>query len=227
MKVAIIGPGNMGLGLARLLVAKGHSVALVHKDLQVATRLAAEIGTGADNTQNIKGADAVSAVSDADIVILATPYDSAEAALKEAGDLTGKVLVDIINPITPDYMALTIGHTTSAAEEIAKLAPGAHVVKAFNTVFWQALPFEVRQGNPKVQVLLAGDNADAKEKVSTMVTDLEFEAIDAGPLTNARYIEPVGELNIHFGYALGWGTSISPAWVRLPEKINKTQGEAA
>jgi len=211
MNIAIIGPGNMGLGLARLLVVKGQNVALAHKDIEVATRLAAEIGA------NVQGKDIVSAVSDADIVILATPYESAEAALKEAGDLTGKILVDITNPITPDYMALTIGHTTSAAEEIAKLAPGAHVVKAFNTVFWQALPFDVRRGSPAVQVLLAGDDAAAKETVSTMVTDLEFEAIDAGPLTNARYIEPVGELNIQFGYALGWGTSISPAWIRLAE----------
>jgi len=209
MNIAIIGPGNMGLGLARLLVAKGQNVALAHKDIEVATRLAGEIGA------NAQGKDIASAVSDADIVILATPYDSTQTALKEAGDLTGKILVDITNPITPDYMALTIGHTTSAAEEIAKLAPGAHVVKAFNTVFWQALPFEVRQGNPAVQVLLAGDDADAKKTVATLVTDLEFEAIDAGPLMNARYIEPVGELNIQLGYALGWGTAISPAWVRL------------
>jgi len=212
MKVAIIGPGNMGLGIARLLVAKGHNVTLAHKELEVSKRLAAEIGG------NAQGADTASAVSDADIVILAVPFDSVGAALKEAGDMTGKTLVDITNPITPDYMALTIGHTTSAAEEIARLAPGAHVVKAFNTVFWQALPFDVRRGSPAVQVLLAGDDVAAKETVSTMVTDLEFEAIDAGPLINARYIEPVGELNIHFGYALGWGTAISPAWIRLAEK---------
>ena len=209
MSIAIIGPGNMGLGLARLFAAKGQNVMLAHKDVEVAERLAAEIGS------NVQGKTIADAVSDADIVILATPYDSAAAAIKEAGNLTGKILVDITNPITPDYMALTIGHTTSAAEEIAKLAPDAHVVKAFNTVFWQALPFEVRKGNPAVQVLLAGDDADAKKTVANMVTDLEFEAIDAGPLANARYIEPVGELNIHLGYALGWGTAISPAWVRL------------
>lgn len=215
MRVAIIGPGNMGLGIARLLVAKGHSVALAHKDLQVARRLAGELGANAQNTGDVSGKAVANAVSDAEIVILATPYDSAEVVLKEAGNMRGKVLVDITNPITPDYMALTIGHTTSAAEEIAKLAPDAHVVKAFNTVFWQALPFEVRREQPAVQVLLAGDDADAKKTVAAMVTDLEFEPIDAGPLANARYIEPVGELNIHFGYALGWGTAISPAWVRL------------
>ena len=209
MNIAIIGPGNMGLGLARLFAAKGQNVTLAHKDVEVAERLAAEIGS------NVQGKTIADAVSGADIVILATPYDAAAAAIKEAGNLTGKILVDITNPITPDYMALTIGHTTSAAEEIAKLAPDAYVVKAFNTVFWQALPFEVRKGNPAVQVLLAGDDEDAKKTIANMVTDLEFEAIDAGPLANSRYIEPVGELNIHLGYALGWGTAISPAWVRL------------
>jgi predicted dinucleotide-binding enzyme len=209
MRIAIIGTGHMGLGLARLLLAKGHTVELVHKDPAVARRHAGELGMGA------RGAAPAQAVSGAELVILAVPFASAPAALAAAGDLSGKTLVDITNPITPDYLALTIGHTTSAAEEIAKLAPGAHVVKAFNTIFWQALPFEVRRGKPAVQVFLAGDDPTSKQLVTALVTDLEFEAVDAGPLTNARYVEPVGELNIHFGYALGWGTGVAPAWVRL------------
>jgi len=209
MKIAIIGTGNMGLGLAKLLITKGHTVALVHKDPSVARRHASDLGAGA------QAAATAHAVSDAEIVILAVPYGSAPAALAEAGDLSGKTLVDITNPITPDYMALTIGHTTSAAEEIAKLVPRANVVKAFNTIFWQVLPFEVRRGKAPVQVFLACDDLAAKKLVTVLVTDLEFEAVDAGPLTNARYVEPVGELNIHFGYALGWGTSVAPVWVRL------------
>jgi len=209
VKIAIVGPGNMGLGLARLLVAKDHAVILAHKNPDVSAKLAAGLG-GA-----VRSGTIAEAAQSADIIVLAVPYGAAGAAIAAAGDLTGKTLVDITNPITPDYMALTIGHTTSAAEEIAKLAPGAHVVKAFNTIFWQALPFDARRGKPPVQVLLAGDAAAAKAAVSAMVSDLEFEAVDAGPLTNARYIEPVGELNIHFGYALGWGTSIAPAWVKL------------
>ena len=209
MKIAIIGSGNMGSGLARLFAAKGQEVVLADADVAVATRQAAEIGT------NVQGAEIGAAVVDADIVILAIPYAAAPAVLKAAGSLSGKILVDITNPITPDYMALTIGHTTSAAEEIAKLAPEAQVVKAFNTVFWQALPFAVRQGKAAVQVLMAGDDAEAKATMAALINTLDFEAVDAGPLINARYIEPVGELNIQFGYALGWGTKISPAWVRL------------
>jgi len=196
MDVAIIGPGNMGLGIARLLVAKGNTVSLVHKDLVVAEKAAGKLG------ERAQAHDIAQAVAKADIVILATPYEAAAFALVAAGDLTGKIVVDITNPITPDYMALTIGHTTSSAEEIAKIAPEAHIVKAFNTVFWQALPFDVRVGKPAVQVLLASDNANAKAAVASLVSSLEFYPIDAGPLKNARYIEPIGEMNINFGYAL-------------------------
>ncbi len=209
MNVAISGPGNMGLGIAKLLTEKGNQVSLVHRELDIAAKAAIEVGAGAQ-AKNIE-----EAVSEADIVVLATPFDAAIPVLKTAGDLTGKIVIDITNPITPDYMALTIGHTTSAAEEIAKAVPEARIVKAFNTVFWQALPYAVRKNSAAVQILLASDDAEAKAAVSSLVANLDFDPIDAGPLQNARYIEPVGELNIHLGYALGWGTAISPAWVRL------------
>lgn len=209
MNVAIIGSGNMGLGIAKLLTETGNQVSLVHRDLEVAVSAAAQAGEGA------QGKEIKDAVSEADFIVLATPFEAAVPVLKTAGDLTGKIIIDITNPITPDYMALTIGHTTSAAEEIAKAVPEARIVKAFNTVFWQALPFAARKNSAAVQILLAGDDADAKSAVSALVSGLEFEPIDAGPLQNARYIEPIGEMNIHLGYALGWGTAISPAWVRL------------
>lgn len=209
MSIAIIGPGNMGMGIARLLVEKGRAVTIAHRDLTVAETAAAGLGDLA------RGADIASAARNAESIVLATPFGAVGAAIAAAGDLTGKILVDITNPITPDYMALTIGHTTSAAEEIARLAPEARVVKAFNTVFWQALPFEVRRGKAPVQVFLAADDGAAKATVAEMVEALEFEAVDAGPLANARYIEPLAELNIHLGYALGWGTKIAPSWARL------------
>lgn len=209
MSVTIIGPGNMGLGLAKLLVEQGQAIVLAHRDVLVAEKAAKELGVRAT------AADMSAAVRQSDVIILATPFGAVGAALAAAGDLAGKVVIDITNPITPDYMALTIGHTTSAAEQVAALAPGARIVKAFNTIFWQILPFGARRGKSPVQVLLASDDAAAKATVSELVELLEFEAVDAGPLANARYLEPVGELNIHFGYALGWGTSIAPSWVRL------------
>jgi predicted dinucleotide-binding enzyme len=125
----------------------------------------------------------------------------------------GKVLVDISNPITPDYKALTVGHTTSAAEEIQKLAPQANVVEAYNTIFAELLPADARKGRA-VQVFVAGDDEAAKKVVSDMVTKGDFEAVESGPLSNCRYLEPVGEINIHFGFFLDWGTSAAPAWTK-------------
>ncbi|WP_238298489.1 NADPH-dependent F420 reductase, partial [Methylobacterium soli] len=185
----------------------GIDVAIGHRDPAKAAALAAEIGPRA------QGGGSEAAAKLADIVILAVNYGSAEEALKGAGDLTGKIVVDISNPITPDYKALTVGHTTSAAEEIQKLVPGARVVKAFNTIFSQLLPSEARGGR-EVQVFLAGDDEAAKEAVSGVVSSAGFAPVDAGPLSNARYLEPVGEINIHFGFFLGWGTSAAPAWIK-------------
>ena len=108
-------------------------------------------------------------------------YEDAAEALKAAGDLTNKVVVDISNPITADFKGLTIGHSTSAAEEIQKLAPGAKIVNAFNTIFAELLPTESRKGR-KVQVFIAGDDATAKATVSDLVKATEFEPVDSGTL---------------------------------------------
>lgn len=208
MTIAIIGTGNMGSGIAKLLASKGFDVAIGHRDPAKAAALASEIGPRA------QGGGSEAAVKLADIVILAVNYGTAEAALKGAGDLTGKIVVDISNPITPDYKALTVGHTTSAAEEIQKLVPGAKVVKAFNTIFAQLLPTDAREGRDPVQVFIAGDDDAAKKAISDLVAKVGFQPVEAGPLTNARYLEPVGEINIHFGFFLGWGTSAAPAWIK-------------
>jgi hypothetical protein len=205
MTVAIIGSGKMGAGLARLLASKGFDVAIGNRTPEKATALAKEIGAKA------KGGSVKDAVRDADFVVLAVAYKDAADALKAAGDLTDKVLIDISNPITADYKGLTIGHSTSAAEEIQKLAPGAKVVKAFNTIFAELLPTASRKGR-KVQVFVAGDDEKAKAKVSDLVKALEFEPVDSGTLYNSRFLEPMGEMNILLGVFLGWGTSGAPEY---------------
>jgi predicted dinucleotide-binding enzyme len=130
------------------------------------------------------------------------------------GDLTGKIVVDISNPLKPDMSGLAVGHTTSAGEEVAAKLPGAKVVKAFNTVFAQALQEGPIFGSAKGQVFYAGDDAGAKDKVKDLIASLGFEAVDAGPLANSRYLEPIGMLNIWFGYMAKQGTGIAPAWIR-------------
>jgi len=208
MKVAIIGTGNMASGLAKVLSGVQHEVAIGSRDPGKAAALAEKIG------RHVQGGGMAAAVKLADIVILAIPFACAADALQEVGDLAGKVLVDISNPISPDFKSLIIGHTTSAAEEIQALAPKAKVVKAFNTIFAQLLPIEGRQGK-SLQVFVAGDNDAAKAQVFSLAKSIGFDAVDAGPLSNSRFIEPIGEMNIHFGYFLGKGTTVAPNWIQV------------
>lgn len=208
MKIAVIGTGNMGAGLARLLAGTGSDVVIGHRDPAKAAAFAAELGA------NVEAGGIAAAAKLADIVILAVPYGAVADALGEAGNLKGKILVDISNPITADFRGLVVGHSTSAAEEIQALAPDAIVVKAFNTIFSQLLPAEGRKGKV-LQVFVAGDDEKAKAAVSSLVQSVGFDPVDAGPLTNARFIEPIGEMNIHFGFFLGKGPSVAPAWVQV------------
>jgi 8-hydroxy-5-deazaflavin:NADPH oxidoreductase len=208
MTVAVIGTGKMGSGLVRLLAGKGVQVAVGGRDPAKAAQFAEQIGGGA------QGGGIADALETADVVILAVYYQKMEETIRAAGDLTGKVLVDISNPITENFKNLLVGHTTSAAEEIQKLAPQAKVVKAYNTIFAELLPAEAREGRAPVQVFVAADDEAAKKAVFDVVAKGGFEPVDSGPLSNARFLEPVGEMNIHFGFFLGWGTSAAPAWTK-------------
>lgn len=208
MKIAVIGTGKMGAGFARAFTSSGVDVVIGHRDPAKAASLAAELGA------TVEGGGTAAAVKLADIVLLALPYESVASVLGEVGDLTDKILIDISNPITADYKELLLGHTTSAAEEIQKAAPGAHVVKAFNTIFAGLVSPEVRAGKT-LQVFVAGDDADATAKVRELAEKLSFEAVNAGPLSNSRFLEPIGEMNIHFGFFLGMGPTVAPTWVRI------------
>ena len=207
MKVTVIGAGNMGSAFVTQLTRARHEVTVTARDSAKAAQLAAaNPGARAVATEG--------AVAGADAVVLATGYADAVTALRSLGELAGKVVIDITNPLTADYMGLTIGHDTSAAEEIAKAVPGAEVIKAFNTVFAQVLAEGADLGGRKVTVFIAGDSARGKETAKTLAESMGFDTIDAGGLKNARYLEPLGGLNIYLGYGAGLGTSIAPTWIR-------------
>jgi 8-hydroxy-5-deazaflavin:NADPH oxidoreductase len=206
MKVSLIGSGNMSGAFAAQLVKAGH-------DVTVTSRNAATVAAVADAT----GAKVIASnrAADADVLILATSAGDAVPALKGLGDLTGKVVVDITNPLTADYMGLTIGHSTSSAEEIARAVPGIRVVKGFNTIFAQVLGAGAAlPDGGKATVFLASDDADAKSAVTGLAQSMGFAVTDAGPLKNARYLEPLAGLNIYLGYGAGHGTAIAPTWVK-------------
>lgn len=176
MTVAVIGTGNMGAGIARLLASKGEKVVIGSRDPAKAAKLAEEIGAGTE------GGGIAAAAKMADVVVLAVNYPQVGEAIAGGGGFAGKVLVDISNPITEDFKGLRVGHTTSAAEEIQKLAPEAKVVKAYNTIFAQLLPAEAREGRAPVQVFVAGDDEAAKKAVSDIVAKGGFEPVESGPL---------------------------------------------
>jgi predicted dinucleotide-binding enzyme len=208
MKVTVIGAGNMGAAFVKQLTRAGHQVSVTARSPAKAQALAqAHAGATAIATAD--------AAAQADVLILATAYADAVPALQSLGDLSGKVVIDISNPLTPDYMGLTLGHSTSAAEEIAKAIPGAQVVKAFNTVFAQVLADGADFGGGQtVSVFVASDSERAKQTARALAESMGFSTVDAGGLKNARYLEPLAGLNIYLGYGAGLGTSIAPTWIK-------------
>lgn len=211
MNIAIIGTGKMARGLAARFAVAGVALTIAARDQDKARSLAAQLGNGCT------AANIAAAVKAADAVILAVPYGAVDEVLAQADDWAGKVIIDITNPISPDYMSLTIGHSTSAAEEIQKRAPGAVVLKAFNTVFAEMLLHGLDDDQPPVQVFYATDDHAVGERFAKLLQAMGFAAVHCGPLMNARYLEPLAELNIHLGYALGWGTLTAPAWIKYAE----------
>lgn len=208
MKITVIGAGNMGAAFVKQLVRTGHDVSVTARDTAKAATVAAA-------NPGAKAVSVAGAAAGADVVVLATGYADAVNALKTVGNLQGKVVIDITNPLTADFMGLTLGHSTSAAEEIAKAVPGADIVKGFNTVFAQVLADGADFGNgQKVSVFVASDSASAKQTATALAASLGFDVIDAGGLKNARYLEPLAGLNIYLGFGAGLGTAIAPTWIR-------------
>ena len=187
--ISIIGLGNMASAMGNRALAGGNAVEIIGRDPAKANELAAAL-SGA--TVGPAGAAPVG-----DIVILAVPYASAAAVITEYGDaLQGKVIVDITNPFTPDAKGLLTPDGSSAAEEIAKAAPaGAHVVKAFNTLFSNVLAAGSAEGRP-LDVFIAGDDAQAKTRVSAFIESLGLRPMDAGDLSMAHWLEGAGLLEM-------------------------------
>lgn len=187
-RISIIGTGNMARALGGRALAGGNAVEIIGRDASKVAALARAIGGGTAGT--------IGAAPAGDIVILAVPYAHAVPLVRQFGNaLSGKVIVDITNPFNPDLTGLVTPEGSSAAKEIAKSAPaGAHVVKAFNTVFGHVLAAYTPEDPRPLDVFIAGDDAEAKARVSLFVESLALRPLDVGDLTSARWLEGTGVL---------------------------------
>jgi hypothetical protein len=202
MKIGIVGAGNVGTGITKLLTPKGHEIMLsFSKDAAKLAQTAKAFG--------VKSGSVAEVVSFGDVIVIATPWAATREALAQAESPSGKKIVwDCTNALKPDLSGLAIGTTTSAAEEIQKAAPWARVVKAIPPFAEAMHSGTVRIGTKGAGVFVASDDAEAKRIVTALVQDLGAEATDVGPLTNARYIEPACYLLVHLAYMQGFGTKI-------------------
>ncbi|MEV6506699.1 NAD(P)-binding domain-containing protein [Streptomyces sp. NPDC051642] len=187
--ISIIGLGNMAAALAGRALAGGNAVEIIGRDPAKAKELAVALDGATVGT-----ADAAPA---GDIVVLAVPYAAAAAVVSEYGDaLRGKVIIDITNPVAPDFQSFVTPDGSSGAQEIAKAAPaGAQVVKAFNTLFSDVLAAGPAEGRP-LDVFIAGDDTQAKARVSAFIESLGLRPMDTGELPMARALENVALLQL-------------------------------
>lgn len=211
MNIAIIGTGNVGTALGASLVRAGHSVTLTGQDAGKASAAAAQIGART-------GSSLVGAVEAADVVVLAVPYASVEAVAAEiAPVIADRIVVDATNPLKADFSGLATQGGPSGAERIAALLPGARVVKAFNTLFASI------QGNPDVHgqmvdALYAGDDADAKAVVASLIRAIGLRPVDAGSISGARELEALAWLNISLQLRTGGSWRSTFVLVGAPDK---------
>jgi len=184
--ISIIGTGGMAGAIGGRTAKAGYTVEVISRDPAKARALADKVAAGA--TTGTYGAAPAG-----DIVILAVPYSSAAAVVAEYGDaLDGKVIIDITNPVAPDLSSLVTPHGSSGAQEIAKVAPaGAHVVKAFNTIFGRVLA-----KGERLDAFIAADDAEAKARVSTFIEILGLRPLDVGGLQMAQTLEALGLMMI-------------------------------
>ncbi len=203
MTISIIGAGNVGQGLSQAFAAKGEQVVLGVPDPAKYAHL---------NTDRVQVGAVAEAIAASAAVILAVPYAATESIARSVADWGGKVLVDATNPLAPALAGLSIGTSDSGAETIARAAKGAKVVKAFNTTGAENMANSGYKGGLPLMPVCS-DDAAARQQVMSLASLIGFDAVDMGPLSAARYLEPFAMTWIHLAIKQGAGRNF--AFARL------------
>jgi predicted dinucleotide-binding enzyme len=204
MRIGVIGAGNVGGTLGRSWVQKGHDVMFgvpnptAPRTLELLRAIGSQAGAGS----------VAEAAAHGEVVVFATPWAATQDAVRQAGDLTGKVVLDCTNPLKEDLSGLAVGHTTSGAERVAAWASSGRVVKVFNTTGFENMA-QPSYGGTAITMFFAGDDAQAKRVAAQLAQEMGFDPVDAGPLANARLLEPLGFLWIYLAVQQGHGTGIA------------------
>jgi predicted dinucleotide-binding enzyme len=208
MKIGVLGAGRLGTGLTKHLVKKGHAITLsFSKDLAKLNGQADALGA--------KASTPAEAAAFADVIVLATPWTATAEALRQIGVVTGnKILWDCTNALKPDMSGLMVGTTTSGAEEVAKLASWARVVKAIPPFAEVLHSSSTLVGGTRPAVIVCADDAEARAVICGLVREIGGGPVDAGPLVLARYAEPASMLLVQLAYMRGFGPRIGLAIVR-------------
>ena len=204
MKIGIIGSGNVGGALVTRWAKGGQQVIFGSRDpgADDMKQLLARAGS------NARAATLQDAAKSGDVLLVATPWPVTREIVQGLGDLSGKVIIDAVNPLQPDLSGVAVGTSTSGGEQVAGWARGAKVVKAFNTVGSNIME-NPSFGQDRPVLFYCGDDAGAKSTVKQLAGELGFDATDAGPLTQARVLEPFALLWITLALKQGLGRDIA------------------
>ena len=215
MRIGILGSGLMGGKLGTLFARAGHDVVFSYARTRSKLEgLAREAGGGA------RAGTPREAAQDADALLLAVHWSRVDDVLAQAGDVSGKILVTCSLPMNADDTGLVVAHTSSGAEELAKRARGGRVVSAFGTVPSEVLfaVYEARDGERRPSLVYCSDDEEAKATVATLIRDVGFDPVDAGPLEVARYSEPFTLLMARLAYEGDEGPAVAYRFERYQER---------
>ena len=213
MRIGILGSGLMGSKLGTLFARVGHEVTFSYsRSQQKLKRLAREAGDGA------RAGTPSEAAQNVDAVLFAVHWDHFDDVLRQAGDLSGKLIITCSLPMNAGNSELVIAHNSSGAEELAKRIPKARVVSAFGTapseVLFSVFDARHRKAN-RPSLVYCGDDATAKKMAAGLIRDVGFDPVDAGPLRIARYIEPFALLVAQLAYEGAGGPELAYRFIHF------------